>query len=354
MTVPVTLDNSRSSEAVTFEVQFSTFADEGATITSYAVAAGETKVVDVSVPDHTGLNFFVADEELWTASDGEQGGLAEKVISVSCAPNARGALATIGALDCASLTVAVTLDNTRATQATRFEVYAQDDFETAAPFDQTFVVAAGSTQVVQVPVRDHTSVYVSATDTGIAIGQPGNLLAEDFIDVACTPEPTSDALATVGHINCAALTLPVTLDNTRSSRDTTFVVRAGDISTGEELPVVASVHLAAGAERVLEVSVINHTEFGIFVVDDRSPAGDGPEDVLLSKDLLTPDCAPPAPRPTPETSVLAEATSLPATGGGGPRLPLLGLLLLTAGATLRIGSRRLRKACPSGRAGAAH
>ena len=82
------------------------------------------------------------------------------------------------------MTVSVTLDNTRSTESATFVVNA--DTSTATTYDETFVLAAGATRVVQVPVTEDSKVEITVADqTGTA---SFDLIALSLINVNCMPD----------------------------------------------------------------------------------------------------------------------------------------------------------------------
>ena len=139
--------------------------------------------------------------------------------------------ASIGALDCTLGTVPVTLDNSRSTGAVRFVVHAVDDYEDWDTghflYEELFDVAAGATELVHLPVTgvSFVSILARAFDsTGPELGYAG-------LRVNCD---VAEPKASIGDVACNDFTLPITLDNSRPSTETTFWVEADGESSLRE------------------------------------------------------------------------------------------------------------------------
>jgi hypothetical protein len=128
--------------------------------------------------------------------------------------------ASIGHLDCSTLSVPITLDNT-AWLATRFFVVERR--QPAGGQRQVVMLAAGERRSLDLAVRDHrdTTVYISDEDDG-------ETLAAAEIEVSCSPHPAFDARATLQPVSCRDHTLPVMLDNTRSEIPAEFSLESSD------------------------------------------------------------------------------------------------------------------------------
>ena len=337
LTVIVTMDNTRSTEAVKFEVQYNTFDDE-AFIENFQVDAGASLVEPIPVPDHTSLWLLVADDDLYNSSEGEEGILAEAEFRISCKPDARGAFATIGELDCSALVIPVTLDNSRATAATKFLVISEsgegDEGEELEP--QRITVAAGETRIIQLAVRDHSGVFVYVADADIPqdtdeedFGEP---LAQAAIDVSCTIQRHAPSVR-VGRVNCTTLSVPVTLDNTRSDDLAAFALTAiADVRGG----LSKAIHeVDPGHKVVVHVPTFNSTtiELQVFDLASEGPRG---EPAVLFDDSIDAACAAsrPASRSTPAVAVLFTSSQLPETGGLDGNLPIAALAFLVCGGAL--------------------
>ncbi len=96
-----------------------------------------------------------------TADEGagtEQAPVVEGTLAAA-AEDARDPRASIGDIDCTNLTVPVTLDNSRSTEAVIYRILAGDAWLTTEPtFEETVQVAAGAIQIVDVPVTEDTLV----------------------------------------------------------------------------------------------------------------------------------------------------------------------------------------------------
>lgn len=334
LTVSVTMDNTRSTEAVKFTVQYEP-PDEEAFAQSFDVAAGVQLVEPIPVPDHTSLWLFAADDDLLNSSEGDLGILAEKEFQISCRPDARGAFATIGQLDCGTLTIPVTLDNSRATDPTTYLVISGDG-EAEEPEPQRIAVPAGATRVIQLAVRDHTGVFVYVADGDIPQGTDeedfGEPLVQAFIDVTCTIQRHAPSVR-VGRVNCTTLSVPVTLDNTRSDDLAVFAVTAiADVPGG----LSKAIHeVDPGHKVVVHVPTFNSTtiELQVFDLTSEGPRG---EPAVLFDDSIDAACAAsrPASRSTPAVAVLSTSSQLPETGGFNGILPIAALAFLVCGGAL--------------------
>ena len=120
--------------------------------------------------------------------------------------------ATIGALDCSTLSVPIHLDN-GAGLATRVFVVERREAVGASRSYQVVMLATGEHRALDLAVRDHRHAMIFISDEA---DDDGRTLARADIDVSCSPEPTFDAKASLQPVDCSDHTLPVVLDNTRS------------------------------------------------------------------------------------------------------------------------------------------
>jgi hypothetical protein len=136
-------------------------------------------------------------------------------------------------------------------------------------------------------------------------------------------------------VDCATLTVPVTLDNTASSESTRFIVLSGT-TDADEATYEEEYELAPGEKRVVRVPVPNNAEAAV-VVSNAEDVSDGD---LFEVEIFDVACAKkPAPRAIPRFDV-ADA-GLANTGAGGISLVAsAALLLLTAGGVLSLLGRR--------------
>ena len=229
------------------------------------------------------------------------------------------------------MAVDVTLDNSRSEVEMTFIVTSSLAYEDEPDSFEDYDLAAGAVLPVQVSVTENVPVYIF-----VGAGEDENdawdegFLADELFRVNCTPG--DEPLAGIGEVNCTDLTVPVTLDNTRSSLRSWFVIYAGDEDEFEEPTFYDGFWVAAGAERVVLARVPNNTRAAVTVSDANYF---GP----LAHELFDVDC----------TRVLAGRAgpqlaggdgALAATGASGLTLPIAGLALLACGGGLSMLGRR--------------
>jgi LPXTG-motif cell wall-anchored protein len=338
MTVPVTLDNSRSTEAVAYSLQAGEgYWDENSTFPSFEttvqVAAGAVQVVNVPVTEDTQVFVFV--DPFWTPGEDPplDGTLLEAFVTVDCADDEtmHDPQARIGDVDCAQMTVDVTLDNSRSEDETTYDVTVSLAVEDEPAYGDRFTVPAGEVQTIQMPVTENLPVVILVSVDAPESEDEGRALTWELFRVDCTPG--DEPLASIGEVNCTNLTVPVTLDNTRSSMDSWFGIIATenadqflDPTLNDYFPV------DAGAERVVSVPVSNNAPVEI-IVDEANQLGD------LAYENFDVTCPRTAARPT----VAVKGAKLPATGGFNLAIPLLGGALLAGGASMLALSGRRRR-----------
>ena len=343
LTVPVMLDNSRSTEAVAYGFWAEELDDDGDFIDgdTLQVPAGASRIVNVPVTEDTRVGVYVYDDGRSDVGSGWYLFLTSAYLAVDCTADddPHDPQARIGDVDCAAMTVDVTLDNSRSEDETTYVVTATMNDTVGEPIfedGQTSTVPAGDVQTVRVPVTENLEVVVTVVDEDVleaTDGEEGTLAAE-MLQVDCTQG--DEPRASIGEVNCSNLTVPVNLDNTRSPLETTFtilVLETGDVSyTYEE-----SFDVAAGAERVAAVPVPNNAEVRMNVGDEFLaffPLG-----ISFDDETFAVDCQRAAAgRAVPRLAVGAGA--LAATGANGLALPLAGLTLLAGGEVLTLLGRR--------------
>jgi hypothetical protein len=169
--------------------------------------------------------------------------------------------ASIGHLDCSTLSVPITLDNT-AWLATRFFVVERRQPAGDGGQRQVVMLAAGERRSLDLAVRDHrdTTVYISDEDDG-------ETLAAAEIEVSCSPHPAFDARATLQPVSCRDHTLPVMLDNTRSEIPAEFSLESSDGAPGN-IRFNKTYRVPPGDKTVVRVPVGNdRIEFNVQLVD---------------------------------------------------------------------------------------
>jgi LPXTG-motif cell wall-anchored protein len=197
-----------------------------------------------------------ADEELLASSQA----IAEPVLDPR---------ASIGDVNCADLTIPITLDNGRSTGAYGFvtAAYVYEDYENETSyFRETLEVAAGATQVVQIPVAEANMVTIEVEH-----------LAFGVLDVSCGE---NDPRAGIGDPDCSSFTIPITLDNSGSPSGTTFWVALVNVES------LKSFVVPAGAKQVVQVEVTEDSFETVIV----SLASDGSN--WLALEDITVYCVP--------------------------------------------------------------
>jgi hypothetical protein len=328
LTVPVTLDNSRSSEAVTYEVaaEVPDDLDEFEEVTTFEeaveVPAGTTRIVSVPVTEETEVHLMVAPSPRVEFDFGHS--LADAQLRIDCTPDAgtHDARGRIGDVDCSSMTVDVTMDNGRSLEETTYSVVAESLAEDKLTYEQTFDVPAHELRTVNVPVTENFPLVV-------VVGAEGSTLTYEALRVDCTPG--GGPAATIGNLNCRTLSVPVTLDNTAFVLEAVFVVYVG--APDDEDVDDAYYFLAAGSARVVSVRVHNSAEVAVLV--DQEGFSDLRD--ALDLEIFDVECARVlAGRAGPR---LADG-ELAATGANGLTLPIAGLTLLACGGVLTMLGRR--------------
>jgi hypothetical protein len=240
----------------------------------------------------------------------------------AAAEQPHAASASIGEVDCSALTVPVALNNTASLTATTFLVD-KFEFSGTGKFYETFQVPAGARQDVRVPVRDHRAARIFVYDETLQVADHDEAqLAHEDIEVACTPKPEFAPDATLGPVNCADHTRPLTLDNTRSEVAVEFWVYGGGMGAGP-LRFDEKISVAPGDETTVHVPVGNDLfEFNTQVSDPP----DETDPWIFNDYVFTVDCP---------TDHLART-------GFNPMIMLIGLALVSAGALSLLWGRRAR------------
>jgi hypothetical protein len=197
------------------------------------------------------------------------GGEGQSLSSQALADPVLDPRAFIGDLDCADLTIPVTLDNTRSTGPVAFYLFADPDPSTEESyFESTELLSAGAIKAIQIPVIDGKSAYmeISASDPSDEYSYVE--LVALWRDVQCAGDRPR---ISIGDVDCSTLTVPVTLDNSRSITHTSFVVGtfSGEDSWEETVAV------PAGETRVIQVEVTDVTNVQVYA-SNNSPGALGP------------------------------------------------------------------------------
>ncbi|MEP6760232.1 MAG: hypothetical protein ABJA93_02575, partial [Sporichthyaceae bacterium] len=305
LTVPVTLDNSRSTETVTYRVLAGeAWLDEGGYSfqDTVQVSAGAIQTVVVPVTEDSVVEVLALD-----VPTGVKWGpmLADSFLGVDCADDddSQDPQARIGSVDCAQMTVDVTLDNSRSEDEMTYTVTVSFAFEDEPATFEDYDLLAGDVQPIQVPVTENVPVYVfvGAGDDANEAFEEG-FLADELFRVNCTPG--DEPLASIGEVTCTNLTVPVTLDNSRSSLKSWFEIIAIDEEEFGDPTFYDGFWVAAGAQRVVPARVSNNAQVAVTV-------GDGNQFGALAHEVIDVNCPRTAARPT----VAVEGAKLPQTGG---------------------------------------
>lgn len=248
--IPVMLDNSRSTIAVSFEVVHRAVASTGATRAEYSV---------IDVPGGKVRNTGVAQ---WanatntvtvTAMGPEWRELASGEATCGYSPTA-----SVGSLDCGSLSGDVTLDNTSVPVPTVFTVQVGDGVITR--HEEAVDVAPGVTTSISVPLANDTKNLVQVLGPGEWV-----LAAERAACGSVVEDPT----ASIGEFDCGALTVAVTLDNTRSTVGAEYTVFTAMVYL-DHLNEGTTYVVAAGEQRVIQHPIYDSTMTVVQVNAGRS------------------------------------------------------------------------------------
>jgi len=183
-TVPVTLQNTASSEPVVFFVEgWVSGANTRLFAKATSVPAGEGREVAMPVRDHQQLSVRVYKGPL--DADGEpERFLAMSEIDVACTPApVFKADATVGKVRCSDHTLPVKLDNRGSEVVAEFWVYGSSSGE-RLEFDRRYRIPPGTRRIIHVPVGDNLFEF-NAQVSG-PLGTEGSWPYNDYrFKVAC-------------------------------------------------------------------------------------------------------------------------------------------------------------------------
>jgi hypothetical protein len=158
--------------------------------------------------------------------------------------------ASIGAFDCAALTVPVTLDNVQSTTATTFVL--------------TTTVPAGPTLRKEEVVQGGSSVETRADLVDNAYNEVVVALSDGTTLTSVRPAFCGEKpRATIGAFDCSALQAPVTLDNSTGSAP--FFFDAQWFFSNTDFDQSESYTVAAGAVREVTVPLVDNAWTSIWV-----------------------------------------------------------------------------------------
>jgi hypothetical protein len=222
---------------------------------------------------------------------------AEEGTLAAAAGDARDPRASIGDINCTNLTVPVTLDNSRSTEAVIYRV-TLDDWGDVPLFDKEVQVPGGATRIVTVPVSENADVAVFVGEPRRENFEPGVLLTFSYLPVDCTDDDPHNARATVGEVDCASMTVPLMLDNSRSEDEATYAVFAITVR-GEnqdesyfldQFP--ATFDVPAGDVRTVPVPVLENSVLDVDIFDDDVAQQTEGEEGFLLREVAWVDCSP--------------------------------------------------------------
>jgi LPXTG-motif cell wall-anchored protein len=320
LTVPVTVDNSRSTGPVLITVDYSG-------LEAFELAAGATQVVPVSV---SGGSVYIQVLAQDPSSDewGSFSVLAFGTVSADqCATE--GPRARIGEVNCSAFTVPITLDNSRSVSETAFRTSVWRHGPDPAS-EQEITLQAGEMQTLQIAVTEGSfwQLFVLAP----LPSEPTVLAGEEFW-VDCLAGMTT---VSVGAFDCSTRTIDVTIDNSDVT-DTPLIMVFGYEQLWQFLDESG---VASGAIEVVRVGPIPRTiHKPVHVLVLSQPPQTTVSDGTLARRDVDLNCPNTAARPT----VAVAGAKLPQTGGFNFALPLLGVALLASGAgLLALSGRRSR------------
>jgi hypothetical protein len=333
-TVPVTLDNSRSTEPLVFEVFAGDFEEDEPTFEeTVPVATGALQIMNVPVTEDTQFAVFVHEQPGVDYLPGRT--LAFALLAVDCSPDEdpHHPEARIGGVDCDSMTVDVTLDNSRSEDETTYIVTASTSAYEEPAYERAYSVTSGDVKTIPVPVTENSTVRVGVADADAPDEFEGQL-ARELFRVDCTPGDGPNA--SIGEVDCTTLTVPVTLDNTSSAVETVFLIYASDLTGDGYVVYEEYFDVAAEAEEGVAVQVPDHAEVAVVAADEAAFFDVGE---TLAFETFGVDCVRVAAgRAGPHLAVGEGA--LAATGASGLTLPITGLTLLAFGGVLTMLARR--------------
>jgi hypothetical protein len=320
----VDLDNEAMPTATTFTVLGTyedgrTFFDE-----DFEVPAGRKQRVGVPLPSDSRVLVRVV----------VPGGTDQSKV-LDCHDPLPEPQASIGEIDCATLTVPVTFTNPRPGDSASFGVLVMKDWPNWPDGDPVDYWAAwvdvppGESRVTRVPLEDHAGFNIEVTL------EEDDVIAGAQLGVSCT---ALDPRVSIGAVDCATLTVPITIDNTRSAA--TALVGLYTSSGGRQDEAIV---VSAEATKVVPIAVPNHQDFFIQVVPINGRWSALQKSFDVECDLSgEPTSRPSATaRPSQPTSSLPtrpprSAGQLPRTGGLRDGVLLVGLALVCCGAVMRL------------------
>ncbi len=164
--------------------------------------------------------------------------------------------ASIGGVDCSTLSVPITLDNTAALATRVFVV----ELRGGGRSHKVVKLTAGDRRSFNLAVKDHRQAVILIRDEA-----DGDVVTLERVD--CTHRPAFDARAMLQQVNCSDHTLPVELDNSRSEIAADFSLESSDGGPGK-IRFNRTFRVPPGEKTVVHVPVGHASiEFNAQLVD---------------------------------------------------------------------------------------
>jgi len=298
LTVDLALDNSRSTQGVTFRY---TASYQSPLFPPYRGKDGPTGV-DVAAGESTVVVLRVRDDARTLVTVRLPG--SEHVFSQGTCGDAPGAV--FARSDCEASRLGLHLDNTNS-RATRYLWVERDAAGQVA--SGSVEVAARAVADIDVPLVDGARVRIDVT-----VGDTTLVATSEWR--ACGQFLLSPR-ASFGVVDCADVSAPVILDNSRTTARLRF-----------HLPAHPDVVLGAGETRALRLHLPIAERLRVYA--DEVPADGSPIDLAV---VSTARCAAATSDPNTVPAPIGEATDADPASGSAPLVPIIGvaaLILATA------------------------
>ena len=310
LTVDLALDNSRSTQGVTFRY---TASYQSPLFPPYRGKDGPTGV-DVAAGESTVVVLRVRDDARTLVTVRLPG--SEHVFSQGTCGDAPGAV--FARSDCEASRLGLHLDNTNS-RATRYLWVERDAAGLVATGSDE--VAARAVADIDVPLVDGARVRIDVT-----VGDTTLVATSEWR--ACGQFLLSPR-ASFGVVDCADVSAPVILDNSRTTARLRF-----------HLPAHPDVVLGAGETRALRLHLPIAERLRVYA--DEVPADGSPIDLAV---VSTARCAAATSDPNTVPAPIGDATDAdPAASGSAPLVPIIGVAALILAVALVLsggfGTRR--------------
>ena len=309
LTVDLALDNSRSTQGVTFRY---TASYQSPLFPPYRGKDGPTGV-DVAAGESTVVVLRVRDDARTLVTVRLPG--SEHVFSQGTCGDAPGAV--FARSDCEASRLGLHLDNTNS-RATRYLWVERDAAGQVA--SGSVEVAARAVADIDVPLVDGARVRIDVT-----VGDTTLVATSEWR--ACGQFLLSPR-ASFGVVDCADVSAPVILDNSRTTARLRF-----------HLPAHPDVVLGAGETRALRLHLPIAERLRVYA--DEVPADGSPIDLAV---VSTARCAAATSDPNTVPAPIGDATDADPASGSAPLVPIIGVAALILAAALVLsggfGTRR--------------